>query len=106
MFEGHRLGNHLLVLLLRANQKVRWGTHWSGHTATVDLLEGIQWLLDANTSICRHNLQDVGGRHELWRRLLESGGYCHGLGLSFGILVLAVPHLTVRKGTSLFHLID
>ena len=52
VFEGHWLGYHLLVLLLLTNQKVRWGTHWSCHTAAIDLLEGIQWLLNTNTSIC------------------------------------------------------
>ena len=102
----HWLGYHLLVLLLLTNLKIRWWTHWSCHTGAIDLLEGIQRLLNNNTSICRHNLENVGGRHEFWRRLLESGGYCHGLSLSFGILVLAIPHLTVRERTSLFHIIE
>ena len=41
VFEGHWLGYHLLVLLLLTNQKVRRRTHWSCHTATINLLEGI-----------------------------------------------------------------
>ena len=107
VFEGHWLGYHLLVLLLLlTNQKVRGRAHWSCHSATIDLLEGIQWLLNTNSSICRHDLENVGGRHEFWRRLLKSGGYCHGLSLSLGILVLAIPHLTVRERATLFHIIE